>query len=122
MNFISFNSIFAHSVRFLVATFACAWLFFSSASPAAAMPNFPSRPSDGEVNLNEIQRRTDKTISDPPMTLEQVQKRSQGEKGGINEIQGAADINKMERPDNSQEANIPPVINDLKEALKDVTP
>ncbi len=95
MNFIRFNSIFVHPVRFLIVAFVCTLLFFSSAFPAAAMESSSSSssPKDGEVNLNEIQRKTDKTVYDPPMTLEKIQERSEG---GINEVQGAADVGKME--------------------------
>jgi hypothetical protein len=112
MNFIHFNSIFVHPLRFLLVAFVCTLLFFSSAFPVAAMGRSPSSPSKGEVNLNEIQRKTDETVSDPPITIEEIQKRSQG---GINEVQGAADANKMNNPANSEQA--PSVIDDVKEAL-----
>lgn len=110
MNFI------LHTIRFLVTAFACALLFFSSAYPAAAIGSTKSNPSEGEVNLNKIQQKTDETIQAPPTTLREVQERSQG---GLNEVQGAADANKMKNPENSQKATS--FIDEVKGTLKDIT-
>ncbi len=118
MNFTRFNSIILHPVRFLIVAFAFTVLFFSSALPAAALGSSPSSPTDGEQHLNEIQRKTEQAVIDPPMNLKEIQKRSQARKGGINEIQGAADINKMSTPENSKQATS--VIDEVKGALRNL--
>ncbi|MBO3457907.1 hypothetical protein G7B40_036235 [Aetokthonos hydrillicola Thurmond2011] len=88
-------------VRFLIAVFTCALLFFSSAFPAAAISGSQSNPEDATTQLLETQRLTDEVSAEPPLGLKQVQKRSNE---GLNEVQGAADIDKMKRPENSQTA------------------
>ena len=103
MNSIRVNSIFKYSVRFLLTAFVCTLFFISSAFPAAAVSRVPSDPTKGETKLGEIQRLTDESVYAPPMTLEEIQERSDPEKGGINEVQEAADIGKMKTPANSQQ-------------------
>lgn len=118
MNFIRVNLIIAQSTRFLIVVFACTAIFFASSLPAFALGSTPSSPTKGEVNLKKIQERTDVTTYDPPITIKEIQQRSQAEKGGINEIQGTADANKMKNPGNSQQANT--AIDNVKDLLKKV--
>lgn len=102
MNFMRSNSLIVRSLRFIVATFACALMFFSSAYPAAAMgSSTPSSPKVGEANLDKVQEKTDDSVTNPPMTLKEVTERSQE---GLNEVQGGADAQKMSNPANSQQA------------------
>ena len=116
MNFTRFNSnIVARSLRLVVVAFACSMILFSSVLPAAAVGSFPSNPTKGEENLTEIQRKTDEAIINPPMGLKDIQKRTQAQKGGINEIQGAADVNKMSTPENAKQSTS--ILDEIKESL-----
>lgn len=114
MKFVRFNSLFVKSVQFVMAAFVCTLIFFSAVFPAAAT-SYPSSPTKGEDQLTEIQRRTDVSAYDPAMTMEEIQKRQEPEKGGINEIQGAADIDKMKNPQTSRDIKTP--IDTIKEVL-----
>jgi len=115
MKFMRTNSIFVNSMRFLMATFVCGLVFFSTLFPVVAADNYPSSLTKGEDQLTEIQRRTDKSAYDPAMTMEEIQKRQEPEKGGINEIQGAADMDKMKNPQTSRHITTP--IDKVKEVL-----
>ncbi|MDZ8027561.1 MAG: hypothetical protein RMY36_020985 [Nostoc sp. SerVER01] len=88
-------------VRFLVVAFTCALLLLSSAFPAFAISGSPSSPTEGETQLLDIQRETDKAAKEPPIGLKETQEKTQG---GLNEVQGTADIDKQKRPENSQNA------------------
>jgi flagellar motility protein MotE (MotC chaperone) len=88
-------------VRFLVVAFTCALLLFSNAFPAFAIDSYQSEPTEGTTQLLEIQRKTDEAAKEPPQGLKKVQEESNK---GLNEVQGAADIDKQKRPENSQGA------------------
>ncbi|WP_414515787.1 hypothetical protein [Nostoc sp. PCC 9305] len=88
-------------VRFLVVAFTCAIVLFSNAFPAFAIDSYQSNPTEGTTQLLDIQRKTDEAAKEPPQGLKQVQKESNK---GLNEVQGAADIDKQKRPENSQGA------------------
>ncbi|MEH2246375.1 hypothetical protein [Nostoc sp.] len=87
--------------RFLVVAFTCALLLLSSAFPAFAIESNQSDPTEATTQLLGIQNETDKAAKEPPAGLKEVQKKSNE---GLNEVQGAADIDKQKRPDNSQGA------------------
>ncbi|NJK49417.1 hypothetical protein HC931_15785 [Candidatus Gracilibacteria bacterium] len=118
MNNIRLNSISKNAVRIIVAAFTCALLFFSSAYPAAAIGSQKSDPTQGEANLNDIQRMTDTSVPNPPLTLKEVQERTQPEKGGLNEVQGAADLDKMKNPENAKGTSF---VEEVTEGLRKVT-
>jgi hypothetical protein len=86
-------------VRFLVVAFTCALLLLSSAFPAFAIDSYQSKSTEGESQLLDIQRETDEAAKKPPAGLKEVQKKSNE---GLNEVQGAADIDKQKNPGNSQ--------------------
>ncbi|MEH1908497.1 MAG: hypothetical protein V7L05_26975 [Nostoc sp.] len=86
-------------VRFLVVAFTCALILLSNAFPAFAIDSYQSDPTEGTTQLLDIQRKTDEAAKEPPQGLKQVQKESNK---GLNEVQGDADINKQNRPENSQ--------------------
>jgi hypothetical protein len=102
------KSFFKTSVRFLIVTVLATILLISSAFPAAAAT---SRPEEGEANLNEIQKRTDDIAKQAPPSLKDVQKGT--EEGGLNEVQGKADIEKMVKPGDAKEA-APPIVEEVK--------
>ncbi len=103
-------------VRFLVVAFTCALLLFSNAFPAFAIDSYQSDTTEGTTQLLEIQRKTDKAAKEPPQGLKKVQEESNK---GLNEVQGAADIDKQKRPENSQGATS--VEENIKNVLEKVT-
>jgi hypothetical protein len=103
-------------LKFLVIAFTCALIFLSSTIPAFAIESYQSEPTEATTQLLETQRKTDEVAKSPPPTLKEVQKKSNE---GLNEVQGAADIDKMKRPENSQSATS--VEDEVKSFLEKVT-
>ncbi len=103
-------------IRSLFIAFSCAVILLSSTFPALANGSYKSDINKGEANLNNIQAKTDETVYNPPLSLKEIQDR-QG-KGGLNELQGKADMDKMKNPDNSTGTSF---IEEVKDALGSVT-
>ncbi|MCY7283070.1 MAG: hypothetical protein LH679_06430, partial [Cyanobacteria bacterium CAN_BIN43] len=55
----------------------------------------------GSERLDNIQKKSEEILRHPPLDLKSVQDESNQ---GLNEVQGAADIQDMNRPSNSQKA------------------
>ncbi|MEA5503380.1 hypothetical protein VB735_09710 [Halotia wernerae UHCC 0503] len=103
-------------VRFLIVAFTCALLLLSSAVPAFAIDSYQSNPTEGPTQLLETQKKTDELAKSKPPGLKKVQEESNK---GLNEVQGDADIDKMNRPENSQSATS--VEDEVKNFLGKVT-
>jgi hypothetical protein len=103
-------------IRTLVIAFTCAVILLSTSFPALANGSYQSDVHKGEANLNKIQAKTDETVYNPPTSLKEIQDR-QG-KGGLNELQGKADIDKMKNPNNSTGTSF---IEGVKDALTSVS-
>lgn len=127
MKSIRFNlSALWRSVRLFVAGCVCALILLSNALPAYSLPNpfapkdppQASSPTKGEDKLLGIEEGAQKTVnrSQDLLSGEEVIKRSN--EGGLNEVQGAADIDKMKRPSNSQGETIEGI---LEEKLEKAT-
>ena len=115
------------SMRLFVAGCVCALMLFSYALPAYSLPNpfssdksakteAPSDPTKGEDKLLGIEEGGQKTVnrSQDLLSGEEVTRKSNE---GLNEVQGAADIDKMKRPSNSQGETIEGILQDkLEEA------
>ncbi|HEY9902732.1 MAG TPA: low temperature-induced protein [Candidatus Sericytochromatia bacterium] len=130
MKSIQFNlSALFRSMRLFVAGCVCALMLFSNALPAYSLPNpfaggdksakteAPSDPTKGEDKLLGIEAGGQKTVnrSQDLLSGEEVTRKSNE---GINEVQGAADIDKMKRPSNSQGETIEGI---LQEKLEEAT-
>lgn len=102
MKIIGFVSSLVRPVRFLVVAFTCALLLLTNAFPALAIGTTKSDPTKATEQLNQIQRKTDELSTQEPPGTDVYQENTSG--GGLNEIQGTADIDKMNRPENSQNA------------------
>ena len=93
-------------VRFLVIAFTCALLFVTQAAPAFAassMYSGISSPTKGEAQLKRIEEKSYQAIeAQDPYGLEKQEVETQGK--GLNAAQGDADVDKMYRPSNSQDA------------------
>lgn len=70
-----------------------------------------SDPTEGTVQLDGILDKVEETLDSPPMSMEEVEERSSG--GGLNEVQGTTDKNKMNKSSDST----PPVVKDIEKAL-----
>jgi flagellar motility protein MotE (MotC chaperone) len=103
-------------LRFVVILFACALMFLSSAVPAMAYGTDKSNPREGTAQLDEIQAKSERAAKEPPQSLKEVQSEAQK---GYNEIQGDADLDKMSRPENSQDATT--IQEKVEEILENVT-
>jgi hypothetical protein len=83
-------------MQMLLSILLLATLFFSSGFPALAGK---SSPTKGTVQLDKIEQKTQKAVDSPPMSLQTIQERSEG---GLNEVQGHADRNKMIRSNDTE--------------------
>jgi hypothetical protein len=90
-------------IRLLVAVCICAFLVFSDAYPAFSAPVNPSSsksaPEQGEAQLRSIEKEAQEAATEDPYSRKETQTKANE---GLNEIQGAADIDKMKRPENAQ--------------------
>ena len=102
MLFNKLNDWLKQSLRLVLATFICGLLFFSSAYPAGAVT---SNSTDGEANLNRIQAETDKVGrgDSNPRGIEEVTEKAQQ---GTNAVQGAADKDKMVKPEETNATTV----------------
>lgn len=106
MRSIRFNLSFLRPVRFLVAVCVCTLLVFSHAFPAYSAPvntNAPkSAPQEGEAQLRGIEREAQEAAQDKPYSQGQTKAKANP---GLNEIQGSANVENMNRPENSESAS-----------------
>lgn len=116
MKNIGFDFSMLRPVRFVIVAFTCALLIFSNAFPAAAIGSQKSNPEDATTQLLETQRKTDQISTEPPPGLKKTIEESNK---GINEIQGDADIEKQNSPENSQQATT--VEDEVKNVLDKIT-
>ena len=79
-------------VRVLLSIFFSVILIFSSSFPALAAKT--SSLTKGTVQLDKIEQKTQEAIDSPMTSLKEIEKKGEG---GINEIQGSADREKMIR-------------------------
>ena len=120
MSSIRFNLSALRPVRFLVAVCVCAFLVFSHAVPAYSAPvnptGNPTAPQEGESQLLQIERAAQEAVLKDPYSREETQYKANE---GLNEIQGSANSEKMNTPENSQGATS--VEEKLKNVLESVT-
>jgi hypothetical protein len=106
------------TIRVLTIAFVSVFLFLTTTVPAFAAFGFgstSSKPTDGTAQLGKIEARSQDIAESKvaPGSMEESEARAQG---GINEVQGAADKDKMSRPSNSQNATT--VTDQVGKALK----
>lgn len=93
-------------IRLLLVAFTCAFLVLSNAFPAYSDTPQPTgnqkSPAQGESNLLGIEREAQEAVLKDPYSREETQTKASE---GLNEIQGAADLDKLKRPENSQGAS-----------------
>ena len=115
MKFDRLISMAMRSIRALVIVFACAVFVLSNALPAAAIGSNPTRTDEGDTRLDQIFRKSEEVTKAPPLGMEETQREANR---GINEIQGSADKEQMNRPENSQATS---VADQVEEVLENIT-
>jgi hypothetical protein len=100
-------------LRLLVALCACAFLIFANAVPAFAAK---SDPRQGEEQLLGIEAKSQEKALEQPSSRAETQAEANA---GINEIQGAADKEKMYTPEKSARAGS--VERNVQKSLEKVT-
>jgi hypothetical protein len=112
----AFISRFSQSLaRVLVATFACALLVFTAASPALAFGSSNSNPQQGTAQMNELQETSKRAVKAEPRDRAEMQQKAEE---GINEVQGSANREQMYSSKKSQATS---VRKQVENALEDVT-
>jgi len=100
-----FGKMVSRLTRTLAVIFTCTLLLFTNAVPAfAATANTTqtkSDPTKGSERLDNVQKKSEEILRHPPLDMKSVQDEANQ---GLNEVQGAADIQDMSRPSNSQKA------------------
>ncbi|MGP1373813.1 MAG: hypothetical protein ACTS3T_13370 [Almyronema sp.] len=117
MKLLGFNFSKVKVVRFFLSIAIGAVLLFSQALPAAALGSRQSSPHEGTDALPNVRDRSEEVLKREPRSGAEVQSEAAE---GANEIQGAADAEKMYRPENSRSAES--VEQKVEEALENVTP
>ena len=102
MLFNKLNNWLQLSLRLVLTAIVCGLLFISSVNPVQAVT---SDRTDGEANLNRIQAETDKAANPNanPRGIEEITEKAQG---GTNAVQGAADADKMVKPEETDATTV----------------
>ncbi|PZV25023.1 MAG: hypothetical protein DCF12_16450 [Snowella sp.] len=95
-------------LRVLLSIFFAVILIFSNSVPALAAKT--SSLTKGTVQLDKIEQKTQEAIDSPTTSLKEIEKKGEG---GINEIQGTADREKMIRSKDTE----PPIVKQAEKAL-----
>jgi len=118
MKLIRFTLAKLRLLHLILVVFTCAFMYCQFTLPALAITSYQSDPTEGTTQLLETQRRTDEVGSrSTPLNREEVTDAHRGL--GLNEVQGDADIDKMQNPENSQSATS--VKDEVEGLLKKVT-
>lgn len=112
------KSIRSTLVRLVFVAVACIFVFVSQIAPAYSA-NQGSSPAKGEDQLLEIEKESQKIIQSGEPVPQSKEAKEKAGGGGLNAVQGTADAEKMNRPDNSSDQET--IEKDLGKALKKVT-
>lgn len=104
-------------VRLSVVITASVLLMLSTTDSALAFGNSNSTASEGTAQMNQLQQESKNAVRAEPRNSREVKRQAQQ---GPNEVQGDADLQGMNAPDNSQQATT--VRQQAENALKKVTP
>jgi hypothetical protein len=100
MKLIRFTLAKLRLLHLILVVFTCAFMYCQVTLPALAITSYQSDPTEGTTQLLETQRRTDEVSRSAPLNRQEVTDANRGR--GLNEVQGDADIDKMQNPENSQ--------------------
>jgi hypothetical protein len=102
MNYAHLTRLVFRIAKTVTIIFTCTLMLFTTMSSANAMPNDSRAKSDltkGSERLDDVQKKSEEILRNPPMSLDRVQIESNK---GLNEVQGDADVQDMSRPNNSR--------------------
>jgi predicted PurR-regulated permease PerM len=110
MRFITYPLSLLRPVHLLISALVLVLFILISIAPVQAAPTSKSMPTDGTAQLDKILEKSEDVSQSRPMSLEEVQQRANE---GINEVQGAADKEKMVKSKSSK----PILARELEKAL-----
>ena len=105
--------------RFVVMIVVCGLIAFANVAPAIATQDTPNQIIDN-LPMPNIQKKSEDILKRSPYDTNQEYTSEDGSNlgQGLNEVQGTADFDKMNRTSN---ADLPPVVKDVKKAFnKDI--
>lgn len=107
-----------HPFRFLAMLCFCLLMLVSYVAPSFAVPmsNEPNSSANKAAKEYEQAGRDSLEVGHPGPTLKEAQEKTSG--GGLNEVQGTAGMEEMNRPSNS--GGVPTVEKRIKNALEGV--
>jgi hypothetical protein len=111
------NTFYNRFVKAFLATAVCALMVLGVASPAMAFGSTPSDSSKGLVEMNEMKETSKDAVRKEPRNAKEVQAKA---KRGTNAVQGDANLEKMNNPDNSRAART--IEAQAKDVLENITP
>ncbi|MBE9168710.1 hypothetical protein IQ238_14745 [Pleurocapsales cyanobacterium LEGE 06147] len=97
-----FKKVFQISARVLLTAFICCLFLVSNLLPAQAAD---SSKTSGEAKLKGIQERTEEIKRPTAPSMDEMIEKTKG--GGINEVQGTAEREKMISPEKAQQESSP---------------
>ncbi len=108
------------AIKPLAIAAACALLVFASTAPALAFGNSNSKPSDGVVELDSVQSKSEDAISGPEGgVIGNADKVKENAQKGLNGVQGTANQKEMANPANAKGKTVE---ENIKNALEEITP
>ncbi len=96
-----FKYLVKRTVQICVSLSLSMLLFLAGGEKAFAIGSAKSNPQEGVTQMKDIEQKSRSVTNSQPMGLKQTQSTAAK---GINEVQGRANLDKMNNPDNSQDA------------------
>ncbi|MGF1569439.1 MAG: hypothetical protein ACFCVD_15460 [Nodosilinea sp.] len=112
----SIANAYGRVIKSLVALAACASLMLGAAGPALAFGNSGPSQSEGTAQMNRLQDISKRAVDAEPRNRGEVQRAAQK---GPNEVQGNADLDKMNSPEDSSGATT--IKDQVENALETIT-
>ncbi|MDB9528659.1 hypothetical protein PN498_21890 [Oscillatoria sp. CS-180] len=111
-----FNNL-RRTISAAIAALVCAVMLLGVASPAFAFGSDTSSPREGVPQMNDMVETSRQSVKEEPRNPEEIQRKANR---GPNGVQGAANLEKMNNPANSQEART--VRDQAEDLLESITP
>lgn len=115
----SFRTVLA-KLRPMAIALACALMVFSVAAPAMAFGNSSSSTDKGLEQLDSVQEKSEAAITGAIDNANDGKNVMKNSKKGLNGVQGAANKQSMNSPNNAKGAVS--IEENIKDALEEVTP
>lgn len=102
--------------RLLLVAVACIFVFVSQVAPAYSADQ-GSSPQKGEDQLLQIEKESQKIIQSDEPAPQNKEAKEKTSGGGLNVVQGTADSEKQNRPENSPKETVEKDLGDTLEGL-----